>query len=91
MRALRLANFLRAHAPEEIILLVELAHMVEAQPAPLRWPIGGMAHILRRGAEFSCISATVHQAPTHVSPGYPAVKPLMPPRLFLIRQNNSPL
>ncbi len=54
---LRLVDLLRAHAPEEIIRLVELADMLEAEPAPLRRAVRAVAAMLGRRAELAGIGA----------------------------------
>ena len=56
-------DFLRRHAGEEIIALIEFAHMVQAQPAPARPFIAGTgAALQRRRAELARFGAATHPA-----------------------------
>src|SRR3546814_13951337 len=55
-------DLLRAHAGEEIIALVEFAHMVQAQPAPIRPLPVRSASFQRRRAKFSRLLAARNRA-----------------------------
>lgn len=77
---LRVVNFLGAHAPEEIILGVERADMVEAQPAPLRRAVGGIADAVGRCAELAGRGAALDGAAARLRPRNPPVEPFVAPR-----------
>ena len=58
IRPLRLLDLVRAHAFEEIIAVVERAHMIEAEPLPLARPVEAIAPPLRyRRTKFAGLCA----------------------------------